>query len=136
VRSSGELIAMGGERLVFPGYAEISAVCTHPAQRGKGYAEALIWHLIREHRRLGIVSWLHVGSANHNAIKLYLKMGFERVRTVKLHRVSRSGFIAQRLKGKKTLAKRLQIPITSGTLVLPSSDGRPKAGRCEKSLKI
>jgi ribosomal protein S18 acetylase RimI-like enzyme len=90
VRSpSGELIAMGGERLQLDGYSEISAVCTHPSFRGQGFAAALIWHLVRNHRRDGAVSWLHVGCANHNAVKLYLRMGFLQVRKVTLHRISR-----------------------------------------------
>src|SRR5258708_2246219 len=33
IRSHGELIAMGGERLTPEGYPEISGVCTHPAHR-------------------------------------------------------------------------------------------------------
>src|SRR5579862_1627584 len=60
VRSHGELIAMGGERLVLEGYSEISGICTHPAHRGKSLAASLIWQLVRDHRREGIVSWLHV----------------------------------------------------------------------------
>src|ERR1700690_2684169 len=41
VRSEGDLIAMGGERLVLEGYSEISGICTHPAHRGKGLAASL-----------------------------------------------------------------------------------------------
>jgi predicted GNAT family acetyltransferase len=89
VRAAGKLVAMGGERLVLPGYSEISGVCTHPQHRGKGYAQALIWHLVRTHRSRGVISWLHVGIANRSAIKLYLRMGFILVRTVTLQRVSR-----------------------------------------------
>jgi predicted GNAT family acetyltransferase len=87
--SSGELIAMGGERLQLDGYSEISAVCTHPSFRGQGFAVSLIWHLVRNHRRDGPVSWLHVGCANHRAVKLFLGMGFQQVRKVMLHRISR-----------------------------------------------
>lgn len=90
VRSAGELIAMGGERLMLEGYPEISGVCTHPAHRGKGLAASLIWQLVRDHRRDGLVSWLHVASENHRAIQLYLRMGFRVVRKVRLHRVSRN----------------------------------------------
>jgi hypothetical protein len=36
--SSGELIAMGGERLQLDDYSEISAVCPHPSFRGQGFA--------------------------------------------------------------------------------------------------
>jgi ribosomal protein S18 acetylase RimI-like enzyme len=90
VRSDGELIAMGGERLMLEGYSEISGVCTHPAHRGKGLAASLIWKLVHDHRRDGIVSWLHVAAANRRAIELYLRLGFEVVRTVTLHRVGRN----------------------------------------------
>ena len=64
VRScTGELLAMGGERLQLDGYSETSALCTHPSFRGQGFAVSLIWHLVRNHRRDGLVSWLHVGCA-------------------------------------------------------------------------
>jgi predicted GNAT family acetyltransferase len=85
----GELIAMGGERLALEGYSEISAVCTHPSFRGQGLAASLIWHLVRNHRRAGIASWLHVGAANSRAIDLYLRLGFQTVRKVMLHRMLR-----------------------------------------------
>jgi predicted GNAT family acetyltransferase len=89
IRSEGELIAMGGERLMLEGYSEISGVCTHPKHRGKGYAASIIWHLVRNHRRDGIVSWLHVAARNQNAIELYRRMGFTMVRHVMLHRIRR-----------------------------------------------
>jgi ribosomal protein S18 acetylase RimI-like enzyme len=89
VRSKGELIAMGGERLVLEGYSEISGICTHPAHRGKGLAVNLIWQLARHHRRDGIVSWLHVAANNHRAIELYARLGFEVVRKVDFNRISR-----------------------------------------------
>ncbi|MBZ5522056.1 MAG: GNAT family N-acetyltransferase [Acidobacteriia bacterium] len=89
VRSGGQLIAMGGERLVLDGYPEISGVCTHPVHRGQGLATSLIWQLAHDHRRAGLVSWLHVGCANHSAIELYLQMGFKVAHKVKLHRLCR-----------------------------------------------
>jgi predicted GNAT family acetyltransferase len=90
VRSGGELIAMGGERLTLEGFPEISGVCTHPAHRGKGLAVSLIWQLVRNHRRDGLVSWLHVSAENHHAIDLYLRLGFTVARRVKLHRICRN----------------------------------------------
>jgi len=90
VRSEGELIAMGGERITLDGYPEISGICTHPAHRGRGPAASLIWHLARNHRREGLVSWLHVSAENHHAIELYLRLGFTLARKVKLHRLCRS----------------------------------------------
>jgi len=89
IRSNGQLIAMGGERFTLEGYPEISGICTHPDHRGKGYAESLIWHLVRNHRREGLVSWLHVSATNQRAIDLYRRMGFTEVRTVTLNLVSR-----------------------------------------------
>jgi GNAT superfamily N-acetyltransferase len=84
---TNELIAMGGERIVFPGYSEMSGLCTHPDHRGKGYAAHLIWHLARLHRAQGIVSWLHVTATNSTAVNLYLKLGFQTVRSIKLHKL-------------------------------------------------
>ena len=91
VRAEGELIAMAGERIMLDGYAEISAVCTRKEHRGKGLAAALIWRLVQDHRRDGVVSWLHVGSENRGAIELYSKMGFRAISEVMLHRVSLAG---------------------------------------------
>ena len=39
--SDGRLAAMAGERLQSIAFAEISAVCTHPEFRGRGYARDL-----------------------------------------------------------------------------------------------
>jgi ribosomal protein S18 acetylase RimI-like enzyme len=91
IRSTkGELIAMAGERLMLEGFPEISAVCTHPDYRGRGYAEGLVTHLIRRHRRQGLQSWLHVVTTNHVAHRLYERMGFQTVRQITLTSVSRS----------------------------------------------
>lgn len=90
VRSHGELIAMGGERLMLDGYPEISGVCSHPAHRGKGLGAGIIRQLVQNHRHRGLVSWLHAGAANSRAIKLYLRMGFKVIRAVDLHRIRRA----------------------------------------------
>jgi GNAT superfamily N-acetyltransferase len=90
IRANGELIAMGGERIILDGYPEISGVCTHPAHRGNGHAADLIWQLVRDHRRDGLVSWLHVSAENHHAIELYLRLGFTVARKVKLHHIRRN----------------------------------------------
>lgn len=87
---TGRLVAMGGERLRFPGAAEISGVCTHPDARGRGYAAGLIGHLARLHRRERVVSWLHVSAANTGAIALYKRLGFLRERELAIHRMRRS----------------------------------------------
>jgi len=91
VRAQGELVAMGGERLLLDGYPELSGICTHPAHRGKGLAREVIGHLARRHRRDGLRSWLNVGAANTRAIELYTELGFKRVRTLTLIRIERTG---------------------------------------------
>ena len=42
IRADNRLVAMAGERMKLDGFTEITAVCTHPAYRGKGYARALL----------------------------------------------------------------------------------------------
>jgi len=87
---SGELIAMGGERMKLDGYSEISTVCTHPSFRGKGYAESIIWQVVRQHRREGVKSFLHVGKANTRAIALYERLGFQICSEITIARVVRT----------------------------------------------
>ncbi len=73
---TGQLIAMCGERLAVPGRREISAVCTHPAHTGRGYAARLITDLLQRHQAAGLGSFLGVTGSNHRAIALYERLGF------------------------------------------------------------
>ncbi len=91
VRRRGRLVAMGGERLRLPGYAEVSGLCTHPEHRGQGYAASLLGRLLGRHRREGVVSLLHVGAGNTHAIELYHRLGFIIARQLDLHRLRKSG---------------------------------------------
>jgi ribosomal protein S18 acetylase RimI-like enzyme len=91
VRLRGRLVAMGGERLLLPGHPEMSAICTHPEHRGEGLATDVIRHLAGLHRGAGLVSWLHVAAANQRAIDLYASLGFARVRSLMLHRITLTG---------------------------------------------
>ena len=58
IRVNGELVAMAGERLAVPGLSEISAVCTHPAHTGKGYARLLMNRLLKDHASADLKSFL------------------------------------------------------------------------------
>jgi GNAT superfamily N-acetyltransferase len=69
------LMAMAGERLRAPGLCEISGVCTHPDDQGRGLAKQLIGKLIRRHMQRGERSFLHVMRGNP-AHQLYLNLGF------------------------------------------------------------
>jgi GNAT superfamily N-acetyltransferase len=86
----GELVAMAGERLAVPGFREISAVCTHPAHTGHGYAAQLMTHVMRTHVAKGLRTFLHVAAANQRAIDLYQRLGFVKRRSVLFHHLQRS----------------------------------------------
>jgi len=73
--SDGRLVAMAGERLQSTAFAEISAVCTHPQFRGRGYAQALTTFLATQIQAAGKIPFLHVKSEN-SAKMVYQKIGF------------------------------------------------------------
>jgi predicted GNAT family acetyltransferase len=70
------LVAMTGQRLHLPRYVEVSAVCTHPDVRGRGYARLLIAAVMREIRSRGKTPFLHVLPQNQGAIRVYESLGF------------------------------------------------------------
>jgi len=80
IRDRGELAAMAGERMRLPGYTEVSAVCTHPAHCGRGYATILVRSVMQAIRERGERPILHVLADNRRAVELYERLGF-RVRT-------------------------------------------------------
>ena len=81
IKVGGRLVAMGGERAKPEGYTEISAICTHPEHRGKGYAKAITVALTNEILERGETPFLHVKSTNIPAMKLYVKLGFNKRKT-------------------------------------------------------
>lgn len=76
VFEDGRLVAMAGERMHAPGLREISGVCTHPGQQGRGHARRLMDKLLRRQMLRGEQPFLHVMSGNEGALALYRKMGF------------------------------------------------------------
>ena len=84
IRSAdGVLVAMAGERLRLDGFTEISAVCTDPAFRGRGYARALVGALVSEAMANGCTAFLHVKSET-GAMGVYDALGFAVRRTLRL----------------------------------------------------
>ena len=70
------LMAMSGQRLSLPGHVEVSAVCTHPDARGRGYAPALMSTVMEHIVEQGKTPILHSLSTNAPAIALYRSLGF------------------------------------------------------------
>ncbi|MGH8291367.1 MAG: GNAT family N-acetyltransferase [Steroidobacteraceae bacterium] len=77
IRIDGRLAAMAGERFRFPGYTEVSGVCTHPDFRGRGLARRLSAAVAARIELRGERPFLHAWSSNRPAISLYQSLGFE-----------------------------------------------------------
>jgi len=77
IRIDGRLAAMAGERFRFPGYTEVSGVCTHPDFRGRGLARRLSTAVSVGIAARGEQPFLHAWKTNHPAIALYESLGFE-----------------------------------------------------------
>lgn len=84
IRVDGRLAAMAGRRLAPKGFVEVSAVCTHPEFRGRGYAQALVAAVSRGIYAEGKVPFLTSFEANVGAIRVYRQVGFEVRRTFEL----------------------------------------------------
>lgn len=87
MRNPHGLDAMAGQRLACTGYREISAVCTHPDQRGRGLAGRLIRQLTRDILAEGRTPFLHVSAANKGAWGLYENLGFVASRELRFIKV-------------------------------------------------
>ena len=77
VREGGRLIAMAGERMRMPGYAEVSGVCTHPDFRGRGLAGRLMRQVMQTMQARGETPFLHAYASHENTIALYRTLGFK-----------------------------------------------------------
>jgi ribosomal protein S18 acetylase RimI-like enzyme len=88
IRDGRRLVAMAGERLQIDGYVEISAVCTHPDYRSRGYGAALIRAVGARILGDGETPFLHTYANNAGAIALYRSLGFS-VRSDVTHAVWR-----------------------------------------------
>jgi len=77
IRIGGRLAAMAGERMRFPGYTEVSGVCTHPDFRGRGLARRLSAAVTARIEARGDQAFLHAWKSNEPAISLYEGLGFE-----------------------------------------------------------
>ena len=83
------LVAMAGERMQDGRLREVSAICTHPDQQGRGWARRLTELVVRRELARGETPFLHVVSTNAKAIALYERIGFTVAREVPVRIVSR-----------------------------------------------
>jgi ribosomal protein S18 acetylase RimI-like enzyme len=74
--SDGRLVAMAGERLKLARYTEVSAVCSHPDHRGRGYVQAVMGRMLALVRAEGKTPFLHVKTENTPAKIVYERLGF------------------------------------------------------------
>ncbi len=72
---AGRLVSMAGQRLRLTGFIEVSAVCTHPDARGRGYARAVMAEVIADILGRGALPMLHA-FADNPAIRVYEALGF------------------------------------------------------------
>jgi ribosomal protein S18 acetylase RimI-like enzyme len=86
---NGRLIAMSGERMRTSAFTEISAVCTHPDYRGRGYAKQFVSVGGNEIILTGKTPFLHVYADNALAIATYEKLGFVRSRMMRFTVIKR-----------------------------------------------
>jgi ribosomal protein S18 acetylase RimI-like enzyme len=84
IRVADRLAAMAGQRLSLEGFAEVSAVCTHPDFRGRGFAQALVATVARAIHATGRVPFLTAFAGNTGAIRVYEQVGFVERRRLEL----------------------------------------------------
>jgi predicted GNAT family acetyltransferase len=93
IRIGGRLVAMAGERMRFPGFTEVSGVCTHPEFRGRGLARRLSAAVVAGTEARGDQAFLHAWKTNHSAISLYERLGFEVRTEVNVAVLKRGGLV-------------------------------------------
>lgn len=85
----GRLAAMAGRRTAMPGFVEVSAVCTHPEARGRGYASVLMSRVMKGIVDEGRVPFLHALASNASALRVYERLGFTLRQTFRFAAVQR-----------------------------------------------
>jgi predicted GNAT family acetyltransferase len=91
ILDGGRLLAMAGKRMHLPGLVEVSAVCTHPEARGRGYARLLMSCVMEEILAAGKTPFLHALASNAGAIRVYEDLGFRLRRRLEFAAVAKDG---------------------------------------------
>jgi putative acetyltransferase len=78
MRDAGEVVGCGGIKL-YDDYGELKRMYVRPEQQRKGYAQAMLEHLMNYAKQHGVAMLrLETGIHQIPAIKLYEKVGFHR----------------------------------------------------------
>jgi len=90
IRIDGRLASMTGQRCGLNDFIEVSAVCTWPEFRGRGYAQSLVATVANGVFEQNKTPILGVREDNAGAIRVYEKVGFEIRRTLHVTVLKRS----------------------------------------------
>ncbi len=77
IRIDGRLVAMGGQRMRQPGFAELSGLCVHPDMQGQGLGKLMLRFVAGEISAGGETVYLHAYKHNEGAVGLYRSLGFK-----------------------------------------------------------
>jgi GNAT superfamily N-acetyltransferase len=91
IYQEGQLVAIAGERTKITGMVEVSAVCTHPAFTGRGFAQQLVAHIVNKNVAEGNALYLHFLTNNERARKVYERLGFGDRRGIVFWEMVRNG---------------------------------------------
>lgn len=77
IRVDGRIVAMCGQRMRQPGFAELSGLCVHPDFQGKGLGKLMLRYVAGEISARNEAVYLLAYEANTGAITLYQSLGFD-----------------------------------------------------------
>ncbi len=90
ILKNNELVAVAGERMQMNDFIEVSAIVTHPAFTGRGFAKQLIAHTVSSIFKKNKTPYLHVVESNTTAISLYKNLGFKERRKMSFWNISKT----------------------------------------------
>lgn len=90
-----QLVSFGGFNAAMPDSVQLGGIYTPKAERGRGFARAIVAHALREARAQGVKrAVLFTGDDNRSAQAAYRSLGFDRVGEFRLTELARPRRIA------------------------------------------
>lgn len=90
IKIDGRLVAMAGQRMRQPGFAELSGLCTHPEFQGRGLGTLLFRYVAGVIAARDETAYLHAFTSNTAAVGLYEHLGFRHRSNMNLRIVTRA----------------------------------------------